>query len=63
MHILTIQNGLPHAKNPYLFNGDFVDRGVYSVEICILFFCFILLDPNSVYLNRGNHEDYIVNYR
>ncbi|RHZ19507.1 hypothetical protein DYB37_002107 [Aphanomyces astaci] len=40
-------NGLPSVKNKYLFNGDFVDRGAYGTE---------LLYPDSVFLNRGNHE-------
>lgn len=53
MNIFDI-NGLPSEKNPYLFNGDFVDRGSFSVECIFTLFGFKLLYPNHFFLSRGN---------
>jgi len=54
---LTLMNlGFPSAKNVYLFNGDYVDRGAFGVEICVVLFLFKLSDPSCIYMNRGNHE-------
>ncbi|XP_061395103.1 serine/threonine-protein phosphatase 5 [Musca vetustissima] len=60
MNIFEI-NGLPSETNPYLFNGDFVDRGSFSVECIFTLFGFKLLYPNHFYLSRGNHESINMN--
>uniref|UniRef100_A0A669Q3J4 Serine/threonine-protein phosphatase n=1 Tax=Phasianus colchicus TaxID=9054 RepID=A0A669Q3J4_PHACC len=57
------KNGLPSENNPYVFNGDFVDRGKNSMEILIILFVFLLIYPNDFHLNRGNHEDFILNMK
>lgn len=60
MNIFKI-NGFPSHNNPYLFNGDFVDRGSFSVECIFTLFGFKLLYPNHFFLSRGNHESYNMN--
>ena len=53
--------GCPTPENPYLFNGDYVDRGSQGLEILLTLFAWKLANPNCIYLNRGNHEADMMN--
>mmetsp|Transcript_35588 Transcript_35588/g.36292 ORF Transcript_35588/g.36292 Transcript_35588/m.36292 type:complete len:688 (+) Transcript_35588:83-2146(+) len=53
-------SGMPSITHKYLFNGDFVDRGDNGVEVMCILLVLNLAMPGSVYLNRGNHEDFSV---
>lgn len=55
--------GDPSKTNRYLINGDVADRGKNAVEIFLLLFAFWIIEPNSITINRGNHENADINER
>jgi hypothetical protein len=40
----------------FFWNGDFVDRGAFGMEILLLLFAWKLVWPTAQFFNRGNHE-------
>lgn len=62
MNIFSERIGnFPSHNNAYLFNGDFVDRGLYSIEVILTLLAIKLSDPTAMNLLRGNHETILMN--
>lgn len=55
------ESGLPSDTNKYVFNGDFVDRGTQGIEVLVSLLVLYIAQPSNVIINRGNHEDGIIN--
>lgn len=47
--------GIPN-NTKYLFLGDIVDRGEFSIETTTFIFALRVLYPQNVFILRGNHE-------
>ncbi|CEF62039.1 Serine/threonine-protein phosphatase PP1-beta catalytic subunit [Strongyloides ratti] len=53
-------NGWP-SKTKSIFLGDYVDRGIYGVEVIGLLCALKIEFPDNIYLIRGNHEEERIN--
>ncbi|KAI9651746.1 MAG: hypothetical protein M1831_000496 [Alyxoria varia] len=54
MELFRVGGSIPHTN--YLFMGDFVDRGFYSLESFLLLLSLKVRYPDRLTLIRGNHE-------
>jgi len=54
MELYRIGGSAPDTN--YLFMGDYVDRGYYSVETVSMLVCLKVRYPDRVFILRGNHE-------
>ena len=54
MELYRIGGSAPDTN--YLFMGDYVDRGYYSVETVSMLVCLKVRYPDRIFVLRGNHE-------
>lgn len=55
LHLFELAN-LPSKSQYFVFNGNYVDRGAWGLEVFLVLLAWKILMPDRVYMLRGNHE-------